>query len=177
MGVKIRLSRNLAADGRNEPQALVLAREAAEAARLPLMVHFANSAVPIQQLLAALRPGDLLTHCYHPHVSGILDEQRQVYPEVRQAIERGILLDIGHGRGAFTFETAQAAIEQEVWPNTISSDLHAYNINGPVFDLATTVSKLLHLGMPLLDALRCVTETPAGVLGMSSQIGTLRPRR
>jgi dihydroorotase len=63
LGIKIRLSRNLAAEGRNEPQALRLALEAAEAARLPLMVHFSNSAVPLSQLLGALRPGDLLSHC------------------------------------------------------------------------------------------------------------------
>ena len=175
LGIKIRLSRNLAAEGRNEPQALRLALEAAEAARLPLMVHFSNSAVPLQQLLGALRPGDLLTHCYHPHVSGILDSEGRVYPEVRQAVERGILLDVGHGRGSFTFEVARTATAQGVWPNTISSDLHTYNIHGPVFDLATTVSKLLHVGMPLLEAIRCVTQTPAGVLGMAGQIGTLAP--
>src|SRR5262245_7867597 len=175
LGIKIRLSRNLAADGRNEPQALKLALEAAEAARLPLMVHFSNSAVPLQQLLGALRPGDLLTHCYHPHISGILDSEGQVYPEVRQAVERGILLDVGHGRGSFTFQVARKATAQGVWPNTISSDLHAYNIHGPVFDLATTVSKLVHVGMPLPEAIRCVTQTPAAILGMAGQIGTLAP--
>ena len=175
LGVKIRLSSNLADDGRNEPQAFDLAREAADAAQLPLMVHFANSVIPIQDLLPRLKPGDLLTHCYHPHVSGILDQDWRVYPEVLTAIERGVLLDVGHGRGAFTFEVARAAMKQDVLPHTISSDLHAYNIHGPVFDLATTVSKLLHLGMPLMEALRRVTETPAHVLGMTGQIGTLQP--
>jgi len=169
------LSRNLADDGRNEPQALTLAREAAEAAQLPLMVHFSNSTIPLKQLLTSLRPGDLLTHCYHPHVSGILDDEGRVHAEVLEAVKRGILLDVGHGRGSFTFDVARAAVKQDVWPNTISSDLHAYNIHGPVFDLATTVSKLLHLGLPLMEALRCVTERSAQVLGMAGQIGTLRP--
>ena len=66
-------------------------------------------------------------------------------------------------------------MQQDLWPHTISSDLHQYNIQGPVFDLATTVSKLLHLGMPLMEALRRVTATPAQVLGMAGQIGTLQP--
>lgn len=175
LGIKIRLSRNLAADGRNEPRALDLALEAAAAAKLPMMVHFANSSVPIDDLLPRLRPGDLLTHCYHPHESGILDQEGRVYRTVLDAVDRGILLDVGHGRGAFSWQVARAAMNQDVWPNTISSDLHQYNINGPVFDLATTVSKLLHLGMPLLEALRRVTETPARVLGMAGEIGTLQP--
>ncbi|HRW06088.1 MAG TPA: amidohydrolase/deacetylase family metallohydrolase [Caldilineaceae bacterium] len=175
LGIKIRLSRNLAADGRNEPQALDLALEAAAAARLPIMVHFANSSVPIDDLLPRLRPGDLLTHCYHPHESGILDRQGQVYRSVWDAIDRGVLLDVGHGRGAFSWAVARAAMRQDIWPHTISSDLHQYNIQGPVFDLATTVSKLLHLGMPLLEAIRRVTATPAQVLGMAGQIGTLQP--
>lgn len=175
LGIKLRLSRNLAADGRNEPQAFDLALEAAEAAGLPVMVHFANSSVPIETLLPRLRPGDLLTHCYHPHESGILDRDGKVYPVVMDAVERGGLLDVGHGRGAFSWQVARTAMQQDVLPNTISSDLHQYNIQGPVFDLATTVSKLLHLGMPLPEALRRVTETPAQVLGMAGQIGTLQP--
>lgn len=175
LGVKIRLSRNLAANGRNEPRAFDLALEAAAAAKLPVMVHFANSSVPIDDLLPRLRPGDLLTHCYHPHESGILDAQGKVYQSVWDAVDRGVLLDVGHGRGAFSWSVARAAMHQDILPHTISSDLHQYNIQGPVFDLATTVSKLLHLGMPLSEALRRVTTTPAQVLGMAGQIGTLQP--
>lgn len=175
LGIKIRLSRNLAGDGRNEATALDRALEAAEAARLPIMVHFSGSSIGAQDLLPRLRPGDLLTHCYHPHESGILDRDGNVHAVVRQAVDRGVLLDVGHGRGSFSWSTARAAMAQDVLPHTISSDLHQYNIHGPVFDLPTTVSKLMHLGMPLLDAIRRVTETPAGVLGMAGEIGTLRP--
>ena len=131
--------------------------------------------MPIDDLLPRLRPGDLLTHCYHPHESGILDQQGKVHRAVLDAVERGVLLDVGHGRGAFSWRVARRAMQQDLWPHTISSDLHQYNIQGPVFDLATTVSKLLHLGMPLMEALRRVTATPAQVLGMAGQIGTLQP--
>src|SRR5262249_10225045 len=67
------------------------------------------------------------------------------------------------------------AMAQGVLPHTISSDLHHYNLHGPVFDLATTVSKFLHLGVELPEALRRVTSTPATVIKMDRELGTLRP--
>src|SRR5581483_11834711 len=120
-----------------------------------------------------MRPGDVLTHCFHAHASGILGSDRKVLPEVRSAIERGVLLDVGHGKGSFSYEIARAALAQGVQPHTISSDLHRYNVHGPVFDLATTVSKFLHLGFDLPEALRKVTTTPAQFLKMEREIGTL----
>ena len=33
----------------------------------------------------------------------------------------------------------------------------------------------LLLGMPLMEVIRCVTETPAKALGMEGRIGTLKP--
>src|SRR5262249_44220449 len=67
------------------------------------------------------------------------------------------------------------ALQQGVEPQTISSDLHVYNVNGPVYDLATTVSKFLHLGMALDAAIAKVTATPAQAIRMDGQIGTLQP--
>ena len=107
--------------------------------------------------------------------SGIFDSDHNVIPAVRKKIEEGLHLDVGHGRGSFTFEMGRAALGQGVAPDTISSDLHTYNLHGPVFDLATTVSKFLHIGMDLDEALRRVTATPAQFLTMSDDIGTLRP--
>lgn len=176
LGVKIRLSDFLAAEGKNELGALLKAREAADAVGLPLMVHSPRSSVPIERILAELRPGDVLTHCFHGHgAGGIFDADRNVIPAVRKKIEEGLHLDVGHGRGSFTFEMGRAALGQGVAPDTISSDLHTYNLHGPVFDLATTVGKFLHIGMDLDEALRRVTATPARFLKMSDDIGTLRP--
>jgi dihydroorotase len=90
-------------------------------------------------------------------------------------MERGVVFDIGHGAGSFSWDVAERALRQGVQPQTISSDLHVYNVNGPVYDLATTVSKFLHLGLTLDDALRKVTAVPAAVIGMAREIGTLRP--
>jgi dihydroorotase len=173
LGVKLRLSANLAADGKNELAALKLAREAADAVGLPIMIHTPKSSLPLPTILAEMRAGDILTHCYHAHESGILNTSGEVLPECRQAIARGVRLDVGHGKGSFSYEVARAALRQGVLPDTISSDLHRYNLDGPVFDLATTVSKFLHLGLELPDALKRVTSTPASLIKMEKELGTL----
>ena len=176
LGVKVRLSNCLANDGKNEIPALLRAREAAEAVRLPLMVHSPVSSIPTERILDELRPGDILTHCVHGHgAGGIMDDDLKVLPAVRKKVEQGLRLDVGHGRGSFTFRVARAALEQGVVPGTISSDLHTYNLHGPVFDLVTTMDKFLHIGMDLFEVVRRVTSTPAEVLGMPDEIGTLKP--
>lgn len=176
LGVKVRLSNFLAADGKNELEALLRAREAAEAVRLPLMVHSPLSSIPTERILDELRPGDILTHCVHGHgAGGIMSDDLKVLPAVRKKVEQGLRLDVGHGRGSFTFRVARAALEQGVVPGTISSDLHTYNLHGPVFDLVTTMDKFLHIGMELHEVVRRVTSTPAEVLGMPEELGTLKP--
>lgn len=173
LGIKLRLSANLAADGKNELAALKLAREAADAVGLPIMIHTPKSSLPLPTILAEMRKGDILTHCYHAHESGILNTSGEVLPECRTAIARGVRLDVGHGKGSFSYEVARTALRQGVLPDTISSDLHRYNLHGPVFDLATTVSKFLHLGLELPDALKRVTSTPASIIKMEKELGTL----
>ena len=147
LGVKVRLSRNIA--GENDLKALHLAREAADAVKLPVMAHIGDTHTPLKDLLAVLRAGDVITHCFHGREGGILDDKGRVLPEVRAAVGRGVHLDVGHGAGSFSFEVAERAIKQDLLPGTISSDLHQFNIHGPVFDLATTLSKFLHLGLTL----------------------------
>lgn len=172
LGVKIRLSKNVA--GENDLRALGLAREAADAVGLPLMVHIGNTYSPLPQILAMLKTGDLVTHCYTGREGGILDERDRVLPDVRPAIENGILLDVGHGVGSFAFRTAEKAFSQGVLPGTISSDLHQGNINGQVYDLATTLSKFLHLGVSLEEVIRRVTANPAKALAFPTGTGSLK---
>ena len=175
LGIKVRLSDFLANDGKNELGALLRAREAADAAGLPLMIHSPLSSLGMRRILDELRPGDVLTHCLHGHgVGGIVDDELKVLPAVRKKVEQGLHLDVGHGRGSFTFKIARAALEQDVVPGTISSDLHSYNVQGPVFDLLTTMDKFLHLGMELDEVVRRVTANPAKVLGLSGELGTLQ---
>src|SRR5207249_8273475 len=124
--------------------------------------------------LAVMREGDILTHCFHGMRCGILDAGGVVRRSVREAMERGVIFDVGHGAGSFNWEIAERALQQGAPPQTISSDLHVYNVNGPVYDLATTVSKFLHLGLPLDDALAKVTAAPAQTLHLEDRVGTLQ---
>jgi dihydroorotase len=92
---------------------------------------------------------------------------------VLDAIERGVVLDVGHGAGSFSWDVAERAMAQGIQPQTISSDLHIYSVGGPVYDLATVVSKFLHLGIGLDDVIAKVTAVPARLIGRPGRIGTL----
>jgi dihydroorotase len=172
-GVKVRLSRDLV--GANARVALKTARETGEAAGLPIMVHVGDTPVPLAEILDELRPGDVITHCYHGREEGILDARGMVIQAARRAAARGVLFDVGHGKGSFSFRVARQALSQGFRPGTISSDLHVYNLDGPVFDLATTMSKFLHLGLSLDEVVALTTAAPAQVIGHDRSLGTLRP--
>ena len=172
-GIKVRLSRDLV--GSNARVALKSAREAGEAARLPIMIHVGDTPIPLAEILNELRPGDVITHCYHGREEGILDARGAVTQAARHAAARGVLFDVGHGKGSFSFQVARRALAQGFRPGTISSDLHVYNLDGPVFDLATTMSKFLHLGLSLDEVVAMTTGAPAQVIGHGGALGTLRP--
>jgi dihydroorotase len=150
-------------------------REASDAAGLPLMIHIGNTFPPLEEILAVTRAGDVITHCFHDRAGGVLDDQGRVRPEVREAVERGVYFDVGHGRGSFSFRIARQALAQELPPSTISSDLHSHNLYGPVFDLATTMTKFLHLGLSLPEIIAMTTQRPAQSVRMEGEIGTLKP--
>ena len=94
-----------------------------------------------------------------------------------KGVDQPVLFDIGHGAGSFSYRVARAAISQGFAPDTISSDLHAHNIGGPAFDQATTLSKLLHVGMDLAEVIRATTATPARAIRREHSTGALAPAR
>lgn len=176
VGIKVRLGPGqVGPDPEQCREALRRARQAAAAIGKPTMVHIGATTVPLDEILGSLNTGDIVTHCYHGREQGVLDERGKVRPSVRRAVERGINFDVGHGAGSFNWNVARQALEQDLLPGTISSDIHTWNIAGPVYDLATTASKFLHLGVPLPEVLRRVTATPAAALGLAGEIGTLAP--
>jgi dihydroorotase len=173
VGIKVRLGYQMVGD--DPAPAFRLAREAADELGLPLMVHVIDMRPGLAWLLPQLRRGDVVTHCFHGNEGGILDSGGRVIPAALSARERGVLFDIGHGVGSFAYRVARPAIEQGFPPDTVSSDLHAHNADWPVFDLATTLSKLLHVGMDLDQVILAATAGPARAIGMADGAGTLAP--
>lgn len=172
VGIKVRIQREVVGPHGLEP--LRRALRAAEAAGLPVIVHINNPPVEYEEVLALLRPGDIVSHFLHGRGSGILDAAGRVKRQVWEARRRGIVFDVAHGRNHVNFEVARRALAEGFAPDTISSDLTRPGRAGVVKDLPTTLSKFLSLGMPLADVVRAATATPARVIGRSGDLGTLR---
>jgi dihydroorotase len=173
IGIKARLSKDVA--GRNDMEVLKRAREAADAVKLPLMLHVGDTYSPLQTILGMMRKGDIVTHCYTPRPHGIVDEKGKLLAEVKQARERGILFDVGHGMFHFGFDLTQNCLQQGFLPDTISSDLAQRSVNGPTFDFVTTLSKFLVLGLSLDKVIELATIRPANVFNFGLELGTLKP--
>jgi dihydroorotase len=173
IGVKLRLGPGLTWDPQ---EALRLARQTADAADVPLMVHVTNSPLPLSQVLEQLRSGDILAHPFHAFTNGIMNPERTAVLEpIWEAQKRGVLFDSAHGRmGHFNFAIVRKALELGFMPDVITTDLSTPSATrGPVFDLVTTMSKFLNLGMSLQDVLLRTTVKPAELLGLSQDIGHL----
>jgi dihydroorotase len=129
----------------------------------------------LRDQLARLRPGDVVTYCFSDCPEGLLDGDR-VRADVWGARERGILFDVGHGMGSFSFRVAERAIAQGFLPDTISTDHYQRHLGlTPRHDLPRTLSKLVAAGMTERDAFGRVTTRPAAVLGLAGEAGTLTP--
>jgi dihydroorotase len=172
IGIKVRVGRHASGDQGVAP--LEYALQTAEEAGIPLMAHIDEPPPSYEEVIARLRPGDVLTHAFRPFPNAPCTAQGTVKPAVLKARERGVLFDIGHGMGSFAFKTARAMLANGFEPDTISSDVHALCINGPAFDLVTTMSKFLCLGMPLDRVIKAATEVPARAV-KRHELGTLKP--
>lgn len=173
LGIKVRVRgrrEGLAAD----LEGLRRAREAADAVRLPIMMHWSNE----PELLDLLRPGDILTHPFNPPRAGpnLLDERGRVLPQIRALAGRGILTDFAHG-GHLQWDIAERAAADGWFPDILSTDIHRRHLapDGAVVDLATTLAKFMRLGLSPEQVIDRVTARPAGALEFPETIGTLQP--
>jgi len=174
VGVKIRAGKHLIGDGEQGWDHFLQAVRAARESNTWLMIHIGECPMSIPQMLEHLEPGDCITHCFKSGSTRIVDENNRVFDAVRAAAERGVIFDVGHGSGSCLWEVAEACIDQGLPPTTISTDLHTANLHGPVYDMPTTMSKFLMLGLSLMDVVDMSTTRPAKVLGLEDELGTLR---
>jgi dihydroorotase len=172
VGIKVRVGRH--ASGTSGVIPLDIALQVGEEAGMPLMCHIDFPPPSYEEVLARLRPGDVLTHAFRPFPNSPATQQGTVKREVIEARKRGVKFDIGHGKGSFAFKTARAMLANGFMPDTISSDVHTLCINGPAFDQVTTLSKFLCLGMPLDEVIAASTVNAAMAL-KRPELGSLKP--
>jgi dihydroorotase len=171
-GIKVRVGFN--ASGNSGIVPLDIGRQVADRLDMPMMVHIDIPPPTLPEVLARMREGDVLTHCFRPFPNSPATADRKIHPAVIGARQRGVIFDVGHGMGSFAFDTARVMLDNDFMPDCISSDVHALCIDGPAFDLLTTMSKFLCLGMPLVEVIRAATENPAKAL-KRPELGTFRP--
>ena len=172
VGIKVRVGRG--SSGIHGAAPLDIALQAANEVGMPLMCHIDFPPPSYEEVVQMLRPGDVLTHAFRPFPNAPYDHQGKVKDVVREARERGVKFDIGHGKGSFAFKTARAMLANGFYPDTISSDVHTLCIDGPAFDQVTTLSKFLCMGMPLSDVIAATTVNAAMAL-QRPELGSFKP--
>ena len=152
--------------------------EAGKLANVPVMVDFGEHDPPnsIEALfMKHLRPGDIFTHTYSygpTKRETVVDENGKVKPFIAEARKRGIIFDVGHGGGAFSWRQAVPAMQQGFAPDVISTDLHIQSMNGGMKDLTNVLSKFINMGMSVQDAIARATWAPANVIN-KKELGNL----
>jgi dihydroorotase len=172
VGIKVRVGAH--ASGRSGTVPLDIALQVADEVGMPLMAHIDEPPPTYEEVIARLRPGDVLTHAFRPFPNAPTTAQGTIKQAVIEARARGVLFDIGHGKASFAFKTARAMLAHGFLPDTISSDVHALCIDGPAFDQVTTMSKFLCLGMSLADIVAASTMNAAFAL-KRPELGSLKP--
>jgi dihydroorotase len=159
---------------------LARARKLGDSLKIPLLVHIGESWTkdatppPIGDVLKYLREGDIVTHMFTAHPGGLLDPSGKVWPQVRAAKESGVLMDVGHGLHNLNFDVARKVLDQGLHPDGVSTDGHRGNRAGPVYDLPTTMAKLMALGFSLNQVVEMATINAARLLGRSHEMGSIR---
>ena len=166
VGLKVRASHVITGGWDLTP--VKLAKKLGRILKLPLMVHVGEPPPLYDDVLGLLTEGDIVTHCFNGKAGSSILEDEDLYRLAEEAAARGIVLDVGHGGASFSFDVAKAALARGLPPRTISTDLHNRSLDGAVWDMATTMSKLLSLGMRLEEVVAAVTTAPRRAIGLKA---------
>ena len=177
-GIKLRLVGNIVAS--TGVEVVKIAKKVAEKFGLPIMVHIGDrdkqvSLTLTQELLPLMEPGDILSHVFTAQHGSTLRPDGTILPELREAMQRGVVLDVAHGRFNLSFEVARKAMAQGILPTTLSSDLTAPSLTGPVYGLTVTMSKFMALGLDLKQVIEMTTINPARAISTEDRRGSLKP--
>ena len=162
VGIKVRIGAH--ASGPSGIAPLDVAQDVADRTGLPLMVHIDEPPPSYSDVVARLRKGDVLTHCFRPFPNAPCHGDGRVRDAVLAARERGVIFDIAHGMGSFSWDSARKMDAAGFRPDVISSDIHAFCINGPAHDNLNVMTKFLALGWSVKDVIAAASISPARVL-------------
>ncbi|MFC1939676.1 amidohydrolase/deacetylase family metallohydrolase [Chloroflexota bacterium] len=177
-GVKLRLVGNLVA--RHGAEIVAIAKKVAKQFRMPIMIHIGDSEKKVsptltQEALRIMEQGDILSHVFTAKFGGTLRPDSTVLPELKEAMERGVILDTSLGKQNFSFEVARTSVEQGILPTTLSTDVSIISLKHPVYGMTVTMTKFMALGLDLKQIVEMSTTNPARALGEEKRIGSLKP--
>ena len=171
IGVKARLSRNVAAD---DFEVLRRAQEVATSFDLPLMIHMGQTVSPLPRLVSLLKRGDIVTHMFAPPPNSIIDDDGHILPEVLAARRRGVWFDVANGRtGHLRWDIVDRVMQAGFWPDTFSTDGNTTSRTTGVIDFPNVMSKFLSFGMTIDQVVARATVNASRVFPMFSDRGTL----
>jgi dihydroorotase len=167
IGIKVRASGVIVGAWGITP--VKIAKKVAKILKLPLMVHVGEPPPVFDEVLEILGPGDVVTHCFNGKAAANIMEDEDLFLLAQRCAKDGIRLDVGHGGASFSFKVAELAIQRGLLPFSISTDLHARSLDNPVWDMGTTMSKLLSVGMPFEAVIDASTRAPMEVIGLPTE--------
>ncbi|HZH51811.1 MAG TPA: amidohydrolase/deacetylase family metallohydrolase [Microvirga sp.] len=167
IGIKVRASGVIVGGWGITP--VKIAKKVAKVLKLPLMVHVGEPPPVFDEVLEVLGPGDVVTHCFNGKAAANIMEDDDLFLLAERCARDGIRLDVGHGGASFSFKVAELAVQRGLLPFSISTDLHARSLDNPVWDMGTTMSKLLSVGMPFEAVIDASTRAPMEVVGLPTE--------
>jgi dihydroorotase len=174
LGVKVRIDIDISGEANSIP-CLERGRQVANLADTFMMVHVARAPVPLAKVFDYMRPGDIVTHCFHSAENNVLDKTGKVRSEVREARDKGISMDVGAVRHNFGVEVSRAAIEQQFPPDTLGTDRVRAVTGAPVpYSVPDLMSMYMGLGMTLEEVVAAATCNGARVIGQAGVLGVLK---
>ncbi len=162
VGIKARISKSVVVDNGIKPLIKAKMFQKLLTQYLPLMVHVGTNPPTLSEIIDVLEKGDIITHCFNGKDNGILNSDGQVKEFVKKALSKGIIFDIGHGSESFNIKTAQQATTENIFAQSLSTDIYHHNRElGPVYNMATCIEKMLYLGFDLKQVIPMITTVPA----------------